>query len=174
MHQCRGRIDNPSAIPRKGFSEFIPNALDNFRVRSQSHVGLVNFFRHDNCGQWNAISTASQVRQNDTVPRGIYVDVRGHVSPSYQRAGAWECRQARRSGRSGQVEETQSRDRRGLPPDLDEQVAKSIEPPCFTMTTRSLSLPSGSTSLRTSRSHTPPGSRLWKAWRERFWSCLRI
>lgn len=91
MHQCRCRIDNPYAIPRKGFSEFIPNALDNFRVRSQPHVGVVNFFRSDNCGQWNAIlMRTSQVGQNDTVPRDIYVDVLCHVSPSYQRAGAWE------------------------------------------------------------------------------------
>ena len=85
--QGRGRINNSYAIPGNGFSEFIPNALDHFRVGSQFHVGVVNFFRPDHWGQWNAISMqTSQVGQNDPVPRDIYVNVRGHVSPSYQRA----------------------------------------------------------------------------------------
>jgi hypothetical protein len=84
-------MDDASAVSWEGFPNFIPDALNHFRVRSQFHVRFMNFFRPDNCGEWNAVSTrTSQVGQNDTVPRDLDVDVQGHARPSYQRAGTWE------------------------------------------------------------------------------------
>ena len=77
MQQYRGRMDDTSAIPWKGSSEFVPNTLDNLRVRSQSGVWVFNLFRPDNCGQRDAVSAkrTRQIGQNDTVPWDVYVHV---------------------------------------------------------------------------------------------------
>lgn len=77
MQQYRGRMDDTSAIPWKGSSEFIPNTLDNLRVRSQSGVWVFNFFRPDNCGQRNAVwvTRTGQIGQNQTVLWDVYIHI---------------------------------------------------------------------------------------------------
>ena len=86
-----GSNRQPFCNPPRGLLRVHPKCAGQLQGALPISCRIVNFFRSDNCGQWNAISMrTSQVGQNDTVPRDIYVDVRGHVSPSYQRTGTWE------------------------------------------------------------------------------------
>lgn len=75
MQQYRGRMDDTSANPWKGLSEFIPNTLDNLRVRSQSRVWVFHFFRRDNRRQRIWAARTGQVGQNHPILWDVYVHV---------------------------------------------------------------------------------------------------